>query len=268
MTALTRILHSQLTMDGYLFKNMVNPSLAASKLFCSFSTLNSLTLTRGDIVLLKGEQQEESLGDVVRFKGRPHIVVSSDQVAETTGRLLVAPLSTAVARSRFEVVLPANEKTGVKKASKVMANQINTIELEAILAKIGTGGAYLPQVNNSLAICFGDAEIREKLEVSRGDVVEIDFGEFSRSGVVVSSDYGNRASRIAMLAHSHVLKEQLTEFDMIVRTEAGKPSKDLLVQCHMINTLSQEYMDRTGRVMRGDMEKLTTLIYKTLGITK
>lgn len=273
MAALSRMLSLQSSLSQCLLKRWISYGSMISKSFHPlstinrpFSTINPNTFIRGDIVLLKGSLEKENIGDVVYPKDRPHIIVSSNQVAESTGRILVAPLSTATARNRFEVVLPSDTETGIRKPPKVMANQINTAKLEAVIAKIGTATRYLPQINHGLAMCFGDAKIGEKLEVSRGDVVEIDYGQFIRSGVVVSTDYGNRASRIAMLARSHIRTEGLNEFDLVVSTEAGTPHEKLLVQCYRINTLPQAYMDKNGRVLEKDMERLTAMIYKTLGI--
>ena len=230
-----------------------------------FSRLLSNRLTRGDIVLLKGKFEGEG-GDVVQSKNRPYIVISSDKVMEITKRIALAPLSTASARFEYEIIIPKNEQTGIHQPSKVMANQVGTVFLEDGLVKIGSASSALAEIDQALAICFGNFSTKKQLEISRGDVVEIDFGSYVRSGIIVSNDLGNQASQIAMLAHSHRKNEAMNEFDLVVREERCK--EELLVQCYMINTFNQGFIDKKGRITNADMERITAMLFKTLGITK
>jgi len=231
-----------------------------------FSTDFSTKLTRGDIVLYRGKFEGET-GDVLHSKNRPHIVISSNKVLEATKRVVVAPLSTATARFEYEVVIPSNDQTGIDKTSKVVANQIRTGSLEKGFKRIGSAAHYLPTINQALMTCFGDTRMPRKVEIARGDVVEIDFGNFVRAGVIVSNDIGNHFSQIAMLAHTHHKGEAMNEFDLLVRREGGPPNQDeLLVQCYMINTFAQGFMDKAGRIPEEDMIKVTNMLFKTLGI--
>lgn len=275
MATLSRVLNSTSSLgrcflsgptSAYsLTKHLLNHHLIIKR---PFSNLFSTKFTRGDIVLFKGKREGE-WGDVVHSKGRPYLIVSTDRVSEVTNRVVLSPLSTASARHRYEVVIPNDRQTGIHKPSKVMANQLFTAPLvEKHFEKIGSANNHLPSIGNALAICFGDYKVDEQLEISRGDIVEIDFGSFVREGVVVSNDIGNRASRIAMLAHSREKDEMLNEFDVVARKESDSGKEELLVQCYMIDTFAQNLMDKRGRIMRNDMEKITAMLFKTLGILK
>ncbi|MCB1067581.1 MAG: type II toxin-antitoxin system PemK/MazF family toxin [Simkania sp.] len=231
-----------------------------------FSTGFTTNLTRGDIVLYRGKFEGET-GDVLHSKDRPHIVISSNKVLEVTKRVAVAPLSTAARRYEYEVMIPSNDQTGIDKTSKVVANQIRTGYLEEGFIKIGSAAGFLPIINQALMTCFGDIRIDKEVEIARGDVVEIDFGKFRRSGIIVSNDIGNHFSQIAMLAHTHHQGEVTNEFDLLVKREGSSQDK-LLVQCYMINTFAQGFMDKAGRISEEDMEKVTKMLFKTLGLDK
>lgn len=229
-----------------------------------FSTGFTTRLTRGDIVLYRGKFEGET-GDVLHSKDLPHIVISSNKVLEVTKRVAVAPLSTATRRYEYEVVIPSNDQTGINKTSKVVSNQIRTGYLEEGFVKVGSAAHFLPTINQALMTCFGDIRINKKVEIARGDVVEIDFGKFIRTGVIVSNDIGNHFSQIAMLAHTHHQGEEMNEFDLLVKRE-GSYQDGLLVQCYMINTFAQGFMDKTGKISEEDMERVTKMLFKTLGL--
>ena len=261
MISLTRL-------SGYLpsMSTFTRPCLYSNLLKRQYSLLVSDRLTRGDIVLFKGKFEGEG-GEVVQAKNRPHIVISSEKVMLVTQRVALAPLSTALLRHKYEVAITSNQQTGIHEASKVMANQIRTVFLKDGFAKIGTALESLPRVDRALEICFGDFKARKELDISRGDVVQIDFGSFIRSGVIVSNDIGNGASQIAMLAHAHKKNEPMNEFDLVVNEEDPN-RKELLVQCYMINTFDQGIMDKKGRILERDMDRITAILFKTLGVVR
>lgn len=259
--------HSYLSGSHYLLKTFAKTRFLGihSIIKCSYSS-SSIKISRGDIVLYNGEFEGET-GDVLQSKHRPHIVISADKVLEVTERVVLAPLSTAPVRFDFEIIIPHNETTGISRISKVVANQIRTGYLEDGFKKIGSAADYLEKINQALAISFSDNFKKDqKLEISRGDVVEIDFGKYSRTGVIISNDLGNRFSQIAMLAHSYHKGEGVNEFDLIVNKENDIKKETLLVQCYMINTFAQGFMDRKGKISSEDMERVTKMLFKTLGI--
>lgn len=228
----------------------------------------SSKLSRGDVVLYQGKFEGEK-GDVLHSKRRPHIVVSSNKVLEVTKRVVLAPLSTTPARFEFEVMIPSHARTGIDKDSKVVANQIRTGFLDERFNKIGSVADFLPQIDEALAISFGEFGAPTKEGIKRGDVVEIDFKHFMRNGIIISNDLGNHYSQIAMLAHAHHKGEAMNEFDLLVRREEGSQNQgQLLVQCYMINTFAQKFMKKAGRVPTEDMNKVTRMLFRTLGISE
>ena len=194
-------------------------------------------------------------------------MISSNRVLEVTQRVAVAPLSTTSPRHEYEVVIPGNDETGINRTSKVVANQIRTGYLKDGFEKIGSAASFLPTINQALMTCFGDIKMNKQVEIARGSVVEIDFGSFMRTGVIVSNDIGNHFSQIAMLAHTHLKGEKMNEFDLLVRREGRlEDQNQLLVQCYMINTFAQGFMDKVGRITEEDMDKVTKMLFKTLGL--
>jgi mRNA-degrading endonuclease toxin of MazEF toxin-antitoxin module len=231
-----------------------------------FSSQLTKGLTRGDIVQFQGQFEGEGGHVVQSKKNRPYIVISSDRVMEVTKRVALAPLSTTLARYEYETIIQSNVQTGLDEPSKVMANQIQTVFLGKGFVKIGSAYQYLPKIDRALATCFGDSKISQLIMVARGDVVEIKRGNFIGTGVVVSNDMGNEASQIAMLAHSLQKNEKMNEFDVIVRKEGAETKEELLIQCYMINTFSQENMNKKGRIIDSDMKRITSMLFKTLGL--
>ncbi|HEX2579532.1 MAG TPA: type II toxin-antitoxin system PemK/MazF family toxin [Rhabdochlamydiaceae bacterium] len=222
-------------------------------------------LKRGDIVLLKSDFEGKG-GNVVQAKNRPSIVISSDQMMKVTKRVTVAPLSTAPARYAFEVVVPNNDLTGIHKPSKVMANQIRTAYLDEGFIKIGSSDDYLPEIIQALATCLGEFKLNQPPRIARGDIVEIDCGSFTRSGIVVSNDIGNRASKIATLVHVLQKIEEMSEFDVVVSKEENVSKEKLFVQCSTINTFPQGVVTKKGRLSENDMQRVAEAVYKVLGI--
>ncbi|HEX4839082.1 MAG TPA: type II toxin-antitoxin system PemK/MazF family toxin, partial [Rhabdochlamydiaceae bacterium] len=145
----------------------------------AFSTQNLNRLTRGDVVLFQGDFEGKG-GDVVQHKNRPNIVISTDKVMEVTKRVILAPLSTTPARHEFEIVIPSNSLTGIHKPSKVMTNQVRTVALDDGFIKVGSAHDYLSKINQAVATCLGAFKITQPPGIAQGDIVEIDFGSFTR----------------------------------------------------------------------------------------
>jgi mRNA interferase MazF len=95
-------------------------------------------MRRGDIVAVDLEPVRGSEAD----KRRPAVVVSNDTANATAMRLgrgvvTVVPLTSNVKRVHdFQVLLPAAE-TGLRRDSKAQAEQVRSIAMERVGAKIG-----------------------------------------------------------------------------------------------------------------------------------
>jgi len=239
-------------------------SMTPSPINRPFSTQTSNRLTRGDIVLFQGDFEGKG-GDVVQVKNRPNIVISTDQMMKVTKKVTMVPLSTTPARHAFEVVIPNNDRTGIHKPSKVMANQIRTACLDEGFIKIGSAYDYLSQIIQAVATCFGVFKVNPPPGIARGDIVEVECGSFTRTGIVISNDIGNRASKIATLVHALQKIEEMNEFDVVVTKEDSSSKEKRFAQCSTLNTFPQGVMTKKGHVSESDLQRVMETVYKILG---
>jgi len=256
------LVHSRPRKVPQSSKSLSRPSSMTGR---AYSTQNLNRLTRGDVVLFQGDFEGKG-GDVVQQKNRPNIVISTDQVMEVTKRVILAPLSTAPARHEFEIIIPSNALTGIHTLSKVMPNQIRTAALDDSFIKVGSAHDYLSKINQAVATCLGAFKITQPPGIAQGDIVEIDFGSFTRTGIVVSNDIGNRASKIATLVHALHKIEDMNEFDLVVTKGGNCPESKLGIRCSMINTFPQGIVNKKGHVFESDMQKIMRMVYKSIGI--
>jgi mRNA interferase MazF len=91
---------------------------------------------RGDIYLVNFDP---TIGHEVK-KARPAVVITNDINNEFSPVLTVIPLSSNVSRVYpFEVFLPASEEgVGLTKDSKIMVNQIRTVDKKRLIKKLST----------------------------------------------------------------------------------------------------------------------------------
>ena len=90
-------------------------------------------------------------------KTRPGLIVSNDVGNEHSSRVTVAPLtSRGVGRAfPFEVLLPAGEG-GVERLSKVLANQVRTIDKRRLGDRIGILHAgRMVEVDGAIRVALG-----------------------------------------------------------------------------------------------------------------
>ena len=111
-------------------------------------------MRRGDIVAVDLEPVRGSEAD----KRRPAVVVSNDTANATATRLgrgviTVIPVTSNVTRVHdFQVLLPAAE-TGLKRDSKAQAEQVRSIAVERVGARIGVvPQARMDEVDEALRI--------------------------------------------------------------------------------------------------------------------
>jgi mRNA interferase MazF len=111
-------------------------------------------MRRGDIVAVDLEPVRGSEAD----KRRPAVVVSNDTANATATRLgrgviTVVPVTSNVTRVHdFQVLLPAKE-TGLSRDSKAQAEQVRSIAVERIGARLGVvPQARMDEVDEALRI--------------------------------------------------------------------------------------------------------------------
>jgi mRNA interferase MazF len=114
-------------------------------------------MRRGDIVAVDLEPVRGSEAD----KRRPAVVVSNDTANATATRLghgviTVVPVTSNVTRVHdFQVLLPAAE-TGLKRDSKAQAEQVRSIVVERVGARVGVvPQARMDEVDEALRIHLG-----------------------------------------------------------------------------------------------------------------
>ena len=115
------------------------------------------TMRRGDIVAVDLEPARGSEAD----KRRPAVIVSNDTANATATRLgrgviTVVPVTSNVTRVHdFQVLLPAAE-TGLKRDSKAQAEQVRSIAVERVGARVGVvPEARMDEVDEALRIHLG-----------------------------------------------------------------------------------------------------------------
>ena len=111
------------------------------------------TLRRGDVVLVRFDPAERS---EIR-KTRPAVVVSNDAACRFDSVLQVVPLTGLPDRRlRPYEAQVESRASGLKKASRAVANQVRTISRERIARRLGHGSAEETHaLDRALAIQLG-----------------------------------------------------------------------------------------------------------------
>ena len=90
---------------------------------------------RGDIYLVNFDP---TVGHEVK-KSRPAVIITNDINNEYSPVLTVIPLSSNITRVYpFEVLVPADSDRGLNKESKIMVNQIRTVDKKRLIKKLST----------------------------------------------------------------------------------------------------------------------------------
>lgn len=105
---------------------------------------------RGEIYWVK---LDPTIGSEIA-KTRPALIISNDIGNQHAGRVIVAPITTANVEKvyPFEVKLPVGEG-GVSQASKVLLDQIRTVDKSRLSTRLGTiSKLRIEEVNRAIRL--------------------------------------------------------------------------------------------------------------------
>lgn len=91
---------------------------------------------------------------------RPVIVISNNKANHNSPVVTVIPLTTRVWKKKYQpthVQIPRRIKTGLKKASMALAEQVETLDKELLIDKVGTitDALVMEQITVALQIQIG-----------------------------------------------------------------------------------------------------------------
>ena len=112
-----------------------------------------ITPNQGDIYLV---ELDPTIGTEMA-KTRPGVIVSNDYANKGSTRVSIAPITSAnIARVYpFEVLLLANEETGLNFDSKVACDQVRSIDKNRLLRRLGAvSDDRMEQIKAALRIHF------------------------------------------------------------------------------------------------------------------
>jgi len=87
---------------------------------------------------------------------RPCIILETNGVGNFSNTTIIVPLSTKLQKIfSYEVIIPANLKTGLTQKSKIKMRQIRVIDKSRLIKKIGkVPGNLFTKIRENIAIIF------------------------------------------------------------------------------------------------------------------